>query len=411
MKPVEPRPQRTFARRAEDLIAPQTQIVADRDTYLGQNRHDVGRRIADDQVELFISSDVAGALQQEFSRDAPEFVAVHDVGTTASLRLLNSLAGAAGSKVQRLTVRRQGQGVALAVLQFVEVPLADGTPVRVYATDINADSAARTQLARVLLAHSRLAVLLVGELPPHALSSQLAPLSEALQRGPWPNRDLLMVPLGSGTALAAQGKQLAGYSAVAVHVTPHANKPRQVWDFIGGAWNRLHSTPGGEHALPTELSLAVAQPRIPASEAATQPMELDSLPLSMPAPAPHRRMPLAGATPWQAYADRCALIKGTMSCCVFDRHAMKALAHAGGAPAADRLAQQGSVLLAAMQDATRALGLGETQHEATVSTGAHHLLLRPVPGHPGVAVHLVLSSSSGNLTLARMQLERIAPPA
>lgn len=406
MKPVESRPQRTFARRAEDLIAPPTQIVADRDTYLGQNRHDVGRRIADDQVELFISSDVSSALEQEFSRHAPEFVAVHDIGTTASLRLLNSMVGAAGSKVQRLTVRRQGQGVALAVLQFVEVPLADGTPVRVYATDINADSAARTQLARVLLAHSRLGVLLIGELPPHALSSQLAPLSEALQRGPWPNRDLLMVPLGSGTALAAQGTQLAGHSAVAVHVTPHANKPRQVWNFIGGAWNRLHNTSAGPRALPTELTLAVPQPPVPASEAATLPMALDALREPAPARKPASTRPLAQ---WQAYADRCALIKGTLSCCVFDRQSMQVLAHAGGAPAAERLAQEGATLLAAVQDSLRALGLGEAQQEATISTGAHHLLLRPVHGHPGVAVHLVLSGSAGNLTLARMQLERIVP--
>ena len=402
---------RTFARRAEDLTAPQTQIVSDRDVYLGQNRHDVGRRISDDQVELFISSDVASALQQEFTRHAPEFVAVHDIGTTASLRLLNSLAGAA-SKVQRLSVRRQGQGVALAVLQFVEVPMADGSPVRVYATDLNADNATRTQVARILLAHSRLAVLLVGELPPHALSSQLAPLGEALQRGPWPNRDLLMVPLGSGTALAAQGTQLAGRSGVAVHVAPHANKPRQVWNFIGGAWNRLHVTPGGPRALPTELALAVPTPRVPASEEATRPMELHSLPLSMPLPIPvaAKPMPLPGATPWQAYADRCALIKGSLSCCVFDFDSSKPLAHAGGLPTADRLVQQGTALLTAMHDATRALGLGSTQSEATVSTSNHHLLLRPVPGHPGVAIHLVLSASLGNLTLARMQLERIEPP-
>ena len=410
MKPAEPRPERTFARRAEDLIAPQTQIVADRDTYLGQNRNDVGRRISDDQFELFISSDVASALRQEFTLHAPEFVALHDVGTSASLRLLNSMAGAARSKVQQLAVRRQGQGVALAVLQFVEVPLADGTPVRVYATDINADSATRTQVARVLLAHSRLGVLLVGELPPHVLNSQLEPLTEALERGPWPNRDLLMVPLGSGTALAARARQLAGYSAVAVHVTPHANKPRQVWNFIGGAWNRLHSTPNGARALPTELALAVPQPPIPPSEAATQPMELRSLPASVPTTTRTRPMPLAGATPWQAYADECALIPGSLSCCVFDRHSMKALAHAGAAPAADRLAQQGSLLLVTMENSARALGLGDTQQEASISTSAYHLLLRPVPGHPGVAVHLVLSASAGKLVQARAQLERIQAP-
>ena len=410
MKPAEPRPERTFARRAEDLIAPQTQLVADRDTYLGQNRNDVGRRISDDQFELFISSDVASALQQEFTLHAPEFVALHDVGTSASVRLLTSMAGAARSKVQQLAVRRQGQGVALAVLQFVEVPLADGTPVRVYATDINADSATRTQVARVLLAHSRLGVLLVGELPPHALSSQLEPLTEALERGPWPNRDLLMVPLGSGTALAARAKALAGYSPVEVHVTPHANKPRQVWNFIGGAWNRLHSSASGAHALPTELALAVPPPPIPPSEAATQPMELRSLPASVPSPTRTRPMPMAGGTPWQAYADQCALIPGSLSCCIFDRHSMKALAHAGAAPPADRLAQQGSLLLVTMENSARALGLGDTEQEASISTSAYHILLRPVPGHPGVAVHLVLSASASKLVLARMQLERIAPP-
>jgi hypothetical protein len=61
------------------------------------------------------------------------------VGTSASLRLLASMANPAGARVQRLSVRRQGHGVALAVLQFVEVPLADGTPVRVYSTDISTD--------------------------------------------------------------------------------------------------------------------------------------------------------------------------------------------------------------------------------------------------------------------------------
>jgi hypothetical protein len=396
----------------EELLAPRTQIVADRDAYLGQGRHDVGRRISDDQVELFVSADVAGSLQTEFTQHTPEFVALHDVGTSASLRLLTSLAGAAGAKVQKLSIRRQGHGVALAVLQFVEMPLADGTPVRVYATDLNADTQTRAQVARVLLAFSRLGVLLVGELPPHALTGQLMPLRDALLRGPWPNRDLLMLPLGSGTALASQAQQLAGQSAVAVHVTPQASKPKQAWSFIGGAWNRLHGQPGGERALPIDLALAVPKRRVPSNEAATEPMELRPLPAAASAPAAPRPMPLPmpGQTPWQAYADRCALIKGSQACAVFDLHNQRPLAQAGGPPAADRLAQQGTALLAAMQDATRALGLGGPQTEASVSTASHHLLLRPVPGHPGIVVHLVLSAATGNLTLARMQLERIEAP-
>jgi hypothetical protein len=399
----------------DDLLAPPTQLVADRDAYLGQGQNDVGRRIAEDQVELFVTTDPATALQGEFAQHAPEFIALHDVGTSASLRLLASLAGAAGAKVQRLSVRKRGQGVALAVVQFVEVPLANGTPVRLYSTDINADSASRAQMARVLLGHSRLGVLMFGELPPHALVAQLAPLRESLLRGPWPNRDLLLVPLGSSAALATQGSQLAHQSDVAVHVTPQAAQPKQVWTFIGGAWNRLHGQPNGEHALPTEITRAVPKPQVPLHEAPTEPMPLARAGrLAAPPMAPllqtQQPMPVPGATSWQAYVDRCALIKGTLSACVFDTHSMQVLAQAGGPPAAERLAQQGAALLSAMNDASRALGLGPARPEASITTTGHHLLLRPVPGHPGVALHLVLQASASNLVLARMQLERLEAP-
>ena len=411
---------------AHDLSAPATQIVADRDAYLGQGSHDVGRRIADDQVELFVNGDVSAALQREFESHASEFIALHDVGTSGSLRLLSGLAGAAGARVQRLSIRRQGHGLALAVLQFVEVPLADRSVVRLYSTDLNADSLARQQIAKALLAWSRLGVLLVGELPPHAMSSAFAPLHEAVVRGPWPNRDLLMVPLGSGTAMAAQATQLGKSSQVAVHVTPRASQPREVWNFIAGAWNRLHGQPGGERSVQTDIDHAVPKPPVPSTEAATQPMGLDDsadrapasafaatapAPVAAPAavatPTP---MPVPGTTRWQDYVDRCALIKGVLSCCVFDLHSLKPLAHAGGAPTGERLAEQGSILLAEMVDVARALGLGATRPEAAITAGQHHLLLRPVMGHPGIALHMVLSATQANLTLARMQLERVEAP-
>lgn len=121
-------------------------------------------------------------------------------------------------------------------------------------------------------------------------------------------------------------------------------------------------------------------------------------------------MPVLGATSWQAYAERCAVIKGTLGCCVFDVHSVQSLAHWGTAPAADRMAQQGAALLNSMNEATRALGLGAATAEGTVSTANHHLLVHLVPGHPGIAVHLVVQASAGNLTLARMQLERIQAP-
>ena len=451
----------------DDLAAPATQIVRDSEAYLGEDTGDVGRRISEDQVELFVGGDAAMSLQAEFQRLGPEFIALHDVGLAASVRLLNSMVGPAGARVQRLSIRRQGQGVALAVMLFVEVKLADGSPVRVYSTEVQADGATRAALARVLLAHSRLGVLMVGELPAHALTAQLAPLHQAMQGRSWPNRDLLLVPLGSSIGLAGPSAQLAHQTPVAVHVAPHAAKPKHVWTFVGGAWNRLHGMPGGERALPTELSRAVPRPPVPATEAMTEPMPLESLrqlrplraaataPLTPAAPRATRPqtapsaptppaaarpatepttltlpaglampaavaafaaptaimpMPVPGASGWAAYAQRCALVKGVQACCVFDMHSMAVMASSGDAPAPERLARQGAALLASMLDASRALGLGSPQPEATISTAHHHLILKPVPRHPGVALHVVLQAHGSNLTLARLQIDRIDVP-
>ena len=121
-------------------------------------------------------------------------------------------------------------------------------------------------------------------------------------------------------------------------------------------------------------------------------------------------MPVPGSTRWQHYADRCLGIRGALSVCIFDTHNLKPLAHAGGTPSGERLAQQGALLMAEMVDVARALGFGATRPDAAITLGAHHLLLQHVPGHPGIALHLVLQASANHLTVARVQLERIEIP-
>lgn len=401
------------ARRA-GLDSPATQLVTDRDAYLGQGRHDVGRRIADDQVELFISSDVATALQGEFQQHSSEFLAVHDVGTRASLRLLSSLASASAAPVQRLTVRRQGHGIALAALHFVEVVLSDDSRVRVYSTDIEADSHTRHQLAPLLLAFSRLGVLLVGELPPHAMTSALTPMHDAIARGPWPNRELLVVPVGASTALAAQAAWLAGKSGVEIHVTPSASKPKQAWAYVGGAWNRAEGQGPNARVMQTVLERAASRPATPTSEAPTERMDLGPAITSPPPTAPVRQPsvpPTAPARPaWQAYADRCSGLQGAVACSVFDTVSLRTLAHSGSPTNAARLAKHGATLLTQMHVSARALGLDSAPTEAVITTHTHHLLLRHIQGHEGVAVHIMLRADQTTPSQARADLDRIAPP-
>ncbi|MCC9598019.1 MULTISPECIES: hypothetical protein [unclassified Rubrivivax] len=402
--------------RDPELLSPATQIVRDREDYLGQGLRDIGRRIADDQVELFVSTDPATALQQQFERQAPQFITLHDVGTKASLHLLGALAGAAGARVQRLTIRRQGHGVALAVVQFVEVPLADGNHVRIYSTDLNADTQTRQALALVLLGRSRLGVLMVGELPAHALQSTLQPLQDAIARAPWPNRDLLLLPLAAAGTLAAQAARLGGSSGISVRVTPLAARPNDAWSFISGAWNRMSGHGAAQTALNTDIEQALPPPPVPLPEAPT--MAMDLMPAGPALSGSRAGAPAAPARPvaapvaalWADYLQRCLAVKSAVSGCVFDLVSQRALAHAGSTPASEPLAAQGALLIDAMAGAARSLGLAGAAPQAAISFDQQHLVLQPVRGHPGIVLHLVLHGSANALTLARMQLERLTPP-
>ena len=116
---------------------------------------------------------------------------------------------------------------------------------------------------------------------------------------------------------------------------------------------------------------------------------------------------MTAVSPLAAYARRVAEIKGMVSCCLFEVATQKPVAHAGTRPGPASLASQGSALFAAMTAAGKMLGMGETAPDAAITLGAHHLLLRPLPNHPVLALHAVLDRSIANLTLVRLQLQRL----
>jgi endonuclease/exonuclease/phosphatase family metal-dependent hydrolase len=411
------RPQPT-AEPDTELLSPATQIVGDKDTYLGNASSDIGRRIADDQLEMFVVCHPAEAMLQQFAQAAPDFIAIHDIGTQSSARLLSAVANASSQKLQKLVIRRQGYGVALATLQFVELPLRQGRNLRVYTTHIDADTQTRHQLAQVLLAHSRLAVVMLGELPPHALGSSLQPLREAIAAGAWPNRHMLLVPLAAAATLPAQAATLAGTSGVLVRTTPQVARPVDAWAFISGTWNRLNHNPAEvpqpkpsaaplprPAARPVVDMPAFAAPPVAAAYAPTQPLELSP----MPSTGAHNAAPQSASSSalWNDYVRRCAAIKGVTECCVFDIDIQRSLAHSGTQRMADRLAAKGAMMHAVISDSANVLGLGAAQADTAVTLEQHVLLLRPMPGRPRVALHLVIDRHHGNLALARAQLQQI----
>jgi hypothetical protein len=384
-----------------------TQILGNREEYLAPERREIGRRIGDQHHEMFVVCDPAEAIQQQFQQWATDFIAIHDVNTDSSPRILAGLAAATQRKVQRLVIRRQGHGVALATLEFAELPGANGQMLRVYSTRVDADTQQRQQVARVLLAYSRLGVVMVGDLPTHALESALQPVREGIARGPWPGRNLLFVPLSPPGSLHQQVATLAGRSGVQVSIAPQAVKPSDAWTAISNAWNRVRgdtasaAPPPAARPATQHDPIAFPAPVRPAP-AAAKPLPMQPMPPTRPTVAP-----VESDNPWQAYVRHCIDITGMISCCVFELATQRTLAHAGARPGPASLAAQGAALHEAANTAAKAMGLSVAPPDVTVTLNGHHLILRAVAGHPGLALHAVLDSHAANLMLVKMKLQRL----
>jgi hypothetical protein len=400
-----------------------TQLMRDKDEYLAQAMRHVGRQVGESQWELFVVIEPAEALAQQFEVLKPEYIALHDIGTQSSRRMLAGLALACGRPVHQLQIRRPGLGMSLARLEFVELPIEAGQPpLRLYTTEIDADTQQRRRLARLLLAHSRLAVVIVGDLPPHALATALLPLHDAIKEGPWHNRELLMLPLAGAAALAGQASHLAIGKPLQVRTTPQVTRPAEAWNYMRGTWNKLRAQLSNEAIhLPEVHDPVVAAPRAAATgpantaqagatsllESATapsrQPLPMQPMPAVRTSPAPGLPADPALAT----YVRKCGELKGMISCCVFELATQRTIGHAGARPGPAALASQGATLMASMAEAAHSLNLGEAAPDAAITFGSHHQLLRAVPGRPGMAMHAVLDRGLANLTLVRLQLQRL----
>ncbi len=417
------------ATRAQTSLA--TQIMGE-DDVAAPDKQDIGRPTGNDERELFVSCAPELAMQQQFEHLRPEFIAVHDIATASSQKLLAGMAAAGGRAVQKLTIRRQGNGTPLATLVFAELPTADGRTLRMYSTEVDADTASRHALARMLLAYSRLGVLMVGSLPGHAITSALKPFHEHMLGGPWPNRQLLLLPLASGSTLISQGMELARDTGVSVRATAQVSRPADAWGFISAAWSRMMEAPPrpGERAMPAlAVSLPIAGGEANGASAATGttasaadpgavdrrgPDRLQMRPMP-PVPSAATRAN-ASQNPIERYVRQISELPGMASCCVFDVATGADIAHAGASPGAADLALHGKTLLAGMSASSRSMGLGHLLPEAAITLGSHHLLLRGLPGHPGLALHAALDKMQANLTLVRLQVQRLdallaAPPA
>lgn len=387
-----------------------TQLMRDKDEYLAESYRHVGRQVGDTQWELFVACEPADAMQQQFEALRPEYLVLHDIGTQSSRRMLAGLAAASGRRVHQLHIRRQGVGMPLARIEFIELVCKPAhPPIRLYSTEVDADTAQRRRLARMLMAFSRLGVVMVGDLPPHALTSALLPLRDAITEGPWLNRELVLLPLAGAAALAGQAAHIAQETSVKVLTTPLVTRPAEAWAYLRASWHKMREALAGDAVhLPEILDPVRGDGAAPAPQAAA-PAAAPRAPLPMqPMPSVKSPEPAAAADPALAtYIRKCSELKGMISCCVFELATQRTIGHAGGRPGPATLASHGASLMASMAEASQALNLGGSAPDAAITLGNHHLLLRAVPGRRGLAMHAVLDKVHANLTLVRLQLQRL----
>ena len=400
--------------RAQTALA--TQVMNREDLERTAAQQDIGRLVENHVRELFVSCAPGEALQQQFEHLRPDFVAVHDMGTRSSRQLLRGIAAACSRPVHKLMLRRQGQGTPLASIDYVDVPLAAQQVLRLYSTDVadTSDAATAHGVARTLLAFSQLGVMMVGSLPAATLNTTMRPWHEEVIRSPWHNRQLLLLPLTNNATLVAQGQEMVRGTAITLRTTPVVTRPADAWNFINGTWNRMRGT----IATPAPARTPPAAPA-PAREPAAQdtmPMGVDSTAFAPTSMLPLRPMPDVSSKPepmhdevLDVYVHQICELNGVVGCCVFDIGSGLPVASSGsGAPPAE-LARHGRTLLTAMGGSSRALGLGHTLPDAAITLGSHHLLLRSVDKHSGMALITVLDRTNANLTLARLQIERLDP--
>ncbi len=367
-----------------------TQLLQHESDYL-DDRPDIGRAIGEGVRELFISTEPATALRQQFEFRQTRFIALHDLNCVTSRKLLAGVAASFGRPVHRLELRRHGYGTTFASIEFVDCPSTLGMSVRLYATDIDADTQTRQALTRVLMSHSALTVVMVGDMPAHVLSQDLERIRQQMLETAWNCRNLEFMPLFNGTWVAPLVTDLGHATGAETHVTPVVSRPLDAWTFLSAAWNQLQNqsaAPGVKPPLLGPLSIN------PGAAGATMPR---SAPPVTPAAANSTR-------DLERLIQGIADLPGVVSCCVFELSSSRTLAQAGMEPAPVELARRGTTLITLARSTRKQLGMLGQSDEVILMGGVPALAVRTLSSRPELAIHVAFTPARADWPILRPRI-------
>lgn len=360
-----------------------TQLLRHESEYL-DDRPDIGRAIGEGVRELFVSTEPAVALKQQFEFRPSRFVALHDLGCNSSRKLLAGVAASFDRPVFRLEIRRHGYGTTFASIEFVDCPSTLGVPVRLYSADIDADTQTRQALAQVLMSHSTLTVVMVGEMHAHMLGQHLERLRQQMLEGAWTCRALQFMPLNPSPWMEPMVVELGQHTGAATRVTGAVTRPLDAWTSLSTAWNDLQAElnpPGTKPLLLGPLTLN------PGAAAAT-------MPRTAPAHAPAKG-------DLERFVNNLADLPGVTSCCVFEIASSRILAQTGMDPAPVELARRGTTLLTLARSTRKQLGLSGQPDEIILMGGVPALVVRTLSSRPELAIHVAFTPARADWPVLR----------
>ncbi|MEX8504587.1 hypothetical protein [Leptothrix ochracea] len=364
-------------KRLEEDGSYATQFVRNADDYLQESEEDIGRDVGNHTRELFVSTDAAEALEIQFDHRKPVYIVIHDVAAKASLKMLAGVAAAVERMGAHLVIRRQGFGTTLASIDYLDCPVeGDMRGLRLYSTAIDADTLTRVHLTRTLFRHAAFCVVVVGNLPTHAISEELRTLRDHLAQGSnpsnWRCRDMLVMPLVVNPALQDIVNELTAGTCVQATVTAPVKRPVDVWPILSAAWNKRQAS------LPEALRGIWLD------------TQNDGM-ISVTPLAPGHARPVARmvVNPMDRMVQDLSSQPGVISCCLFEIESSRVMAAAGTMHSGPDMARRGTLLLAAAQSGRRQLGLSAPVDEVVITGGTQALGLRTLQSQRDLAVHLI----------------------
>ena len=377
---------------------------------------DMGRLVAPDARELFVTCAAVDALALQFTLRPHLFVHVHDIqGGQEAEAFLLAMSQSTGSTIQSLSIRRQGHGDVLAALKYLDVPQDGGMPpIRLYALGPQPTGVDLHDLTRAMLAHAAMTVLVFAGEPRASLSASVQALVQAWRNPPAQpeqasaplgglTRLVVWLPVGAAVGQAGVlGQKLEQWLGLKLRQGPPVRGVAEAWPYLSSTWKMVSDThrsaqEAARKALTAQASTmatgawALPAGLMPPSTANAAPVDLPPIEFHPVAPrgAVREGMTASGASavdlvPIEQLARDLAALSEQGAALILEASSSRVRAQViRGADEPAALARLARLLMATTSSAAKTMdALGPSAIEWR--SGQFHACLRPVPDAPGL---------------------------